>query len=107
MFGRGWQSSTGVVLDSRVKSASVSDHSGTSVTREFVVAVLMPGGETTNVTVPEGNYSDLWAPKIGQGVKVEISAKGDKVRFDKSDLGLSFAEYERRQREGFNAKLGG
>jgi len=107
MFGRGWQSSTGVVLDSRVKSASVSEHSGTSVTRELVVAVLMPGGETTNLTVPEGNYSDFWAPKIGQSVKVEISAKGDKVRFDKSDLELSFAEHERRQREGFNSKLGG
>ena len=107
MFGRGWQSSTGVVLDSRVKSASVSDQSGSSVTREFVVAVLMPGGETTNVTVPQGNYSDFWAPRVGQAVLVEISAKGDKVRFDKSDLGLSFAEYERRQREGFNSKLGG
>jgi hypothetical protein len=59
MFGRGWQSSTGVVLDSRVKSVSVSEHSGTSVTREFVVAVLMPGGETSNVTVPEGTYSDF------------------------------------------------
>mgnify|MGYP000927949405 CR=1 FL=1 len=107
MFGRGWQSSTGVVLDSRVKSASVSEHSGSTVTREFVVAVLMPGGETRNITVPEGNYSDFWAPKVGQNVKVEISAKGDKVRFDKSDLGLSFAEHERRQREGFNSHLGG
>ena len=107
MFGKGWQSSTGVVLDSRVKSASVSEHSGSSVTREFVVAVVMPGGETTNVTVAEGNYSDFWAPRIGQSVKVEISAKGGKVRFDKSDPGLSFAEHERRQREGFNSKLGG
>lgn len=107
MFGRGWQSCTGVVVDSRIKSASVSDHSGSSVTREFVVAVLMPGGETTKFTVPQGNYSDFWAPKIGQSVKVEISTKGDKVRFDKSDLGLSFAEYERRQREGFNSTLDG
>ncbi|MCG2798707.1 MAG: hypothetical protein L6367_09230 [Cellulomonas sp.] len=107
MFGRGWQSSTGVVLDSRVKSASVSESSGSSVTREFVVAVVMPGGETTNVTVPQGNYSDFWAPRIGRSVKVEISAKDDKVRFDKSDLAMSFAEHERRQREGFDSKLGG
>ncbi|HEY3338993.1 MAG TPA: hypothetical protein VGK18_10860 [Propionicimonas sp.] len=84
----------------------MSEHSGSSVTREFVVAVLMPGGETTNVTVPQGNYSDFWAPRIGQNVKVEISAKGDKVRFDKADLGISFAEHERRQRQGFDSKLG-
>jgi hypothetical protein len=32
-------------------------------------------------------------------VKVEISAKGDKVRFDKADLALSFAEHERHQQQ--------
>lgn len=66
----------------------------------------MPGGETTNVTVPQGNCSEFSAPRIGQNVNVEISAKGDKVRFD-GGLGISFAEHERRQREGFNSKLGG
>lgn len=29
------------------------------------------------------------------------------MRFDKSDLGLSFAEHERCQQQGFNSKLGG
>lgn len=100
MFGQGWWPSTGVVLDSRVTYASVSESSGSSVTRELVVAVLLPGGETADVTVPQGGYSALWAPRIGQSVKVEISAKGDKVRLDKSDLGISFAEHERRQRAG-------
>ena len=105
MFGRNWQQTMGVVLDSRVKNAKVSEQSGSTVTREFVVAVAMPDGVSRNVTVPEGNYSDFWAPKAGQSVKIEVSAKGDKVRFDRSDLGLSFAEHERRKRAAFDGKI--
>ncbi len=106
MFGRNWQASTGVVLESRVKSASVSEHAGSTVNREFVVAVAMPGGSTQNVVVQQGNYADFWAPKNGQNVKVEVEVKSGKVRFDKSDEGLSFAAHERRQKDGFDAKLG-
>jgi ribosomal protein L28 len=105
MFGRGWQEATGVVLDSRVKSAKVSEQSGSTVTREFVVAVTTSDGATRTVTVPEGNYSDFWAPRVGQSVKIEVSAKGTKVRFDRSDLGLSFAEHERLKRAAFDGKI--
>lgn len=105
MFGRGWAQTTGVVSDSRVTRATVSEQSGSTVTREFVVAVAMPDGVTRSVVVPEGNYSDFWAPRIGQSVKVEVSAKGDRVRFDRSDPGLSFAEHERRTRAAFDEKV--
>src|SRR4051794_39857108 len=106
MFGRNWQATTGVVLDSRVKSASVSEHSGSTVNREFVVAVAMPGGATENLVVPQGNYSDFWAPKNGQSVKIEVEAKSGRARFDRADQGLSFAAHERRQRDDFDSKLG-
>lgn len=106
MFGRSWQSAVGIVLDSRVAKAKISEQSGSTVTREFVVAVTTSDGVTRNMSVPEGNYSDFWAPKVGQSVKVDVSAKGDKVRFDRSDLGLSFAEHERRTKAAFDGKLG-
>jgi hypothetical protein len=105
MFGKTWSPATGKVIDSRVTGASVTEH-GSSVRKEFVVEITPEGGEPYKAVVPEGNYSDFWAPKPGQSVKLEIEAKTSKVRFDKSDLGLSFKEHERKAAEGFNNSLG-
>ena len=106
MFGKTWNPATGTVLESRVIGASVTEHGG-SVRKEFVVEVT-PNGEAPpyRAVVPAGNYSDFWAPKNGQVVKLEIEAKSSKIRFDKSDLGLSFKEHERQAALRFNNALG-
>ena len=106
MFGKTWTPATGKVIDSRVTGASVTEH-GSSVRKEFVVEMLAEGGEPSRIVVPAGNYSDFWAPKPGQAVKLEVDAKSGKVRFDKADLGLSFKEHERRTAEGFRNSLDG
>ncbi len=103
MFGKTWNPATATVIDSRITGASAASEHGGSVTREFLVEVLPSSGTPYRVAVPDGNYSDFWAPKIGQRVMVEIEAKSGKVRFDCSDLGLSFREYERRTAARFDA----
>ena len=104
MFGKTWNPATGTVIDSRVTGASVTEHGG-SVRKEFVVDVTPEGKETYRAVVPAGNYSDFWAPKNGQKVKLEIEAKSNKVRFDKSDIGISFKEHERLAAQRFNTSL--
>ncbi|MCW2747307.1 MAG: hypothetical protein JWP10_449 [Nocardioidaceae bacterium] len=106
MFGKNWQPGTGKVLDSRVKKVSVTEH-GNAITREFVVEVKPSEGAVFRAEVPEGRYADFWHPKIGQSVKVEIDPKSGKVRFDKSDLGLSFKEHQRKAAGAFDATLRG
>ena len=105
MFGKTWKAATGTVIDSRVAGVSMSEHADASVRKEFVVDVVPAAGASFRAVVKAGNYSDFWAPKNGQKVKLEIEAKSDKVRFDKSDLGLSFKEHERRAAQGFNSAL--
>jgi hypothetical protein len=104
MFGKTWNPATGTVIESRVTGASVTEH-GSSVRKEFVVEVAPNGEAPYRAVVPAGNYSDFWAPKNGQVVKLEIEAKSSKIRFDKSDLGLSFKEHERQAALRFNNAL--
>ncbi len=105
MFGKTWEAATGTVIDSRIAGVSLSEHADSSVRREFVVEVTPAVGAPFRTVVKAGNYSDFWAPKNGQKVKLEIETKSQKVRFDKSDLGLSFKEHERRAAQGFNSAL--
>ncbi|AXT84526.1 hypothetical protein C6I20_04485 [Aeromicrobium sp. A1-2] len=104
MFGKTWEAATGTVVESRVTGASVAEH-GSSVRREFVVEVVPAAGAPYRAAVKEGNYSDFWHPRPGQRVLLQIEAKSGKVRFDRSDPGLSFKEHERRTSAAFDAAL--
>ena len=104
MFGRGkWEAAEGRVIDSRVAKVRVSEDSGASITREFVVEVRTAGGETFRATLGPPRSSDFLDPRIGARVGVEIEAKSGKVRFDMADPGLSLKAFERRQKAVFDA----
>ena len=104
MFGKAWDKATGTVIESRVTGASVTEH-GSSVRKEFVVEVVPAQAAAYRTVVPEGRYSDFWAPRNGQRVGLEVEPKSGKVRFDKADPALSFTEHERQSAERFNSSL--
>lgn len=104
MFGKTWNPATATVIDSRVVHVSAASEHGPTIKHEYILEVAPPDGSAYRAVVPDGNYSDFWAPRNGQRVKVEIEAKRGKVRFDRSDLGLSFREHERRLAARFDAE---
>ena len=108
MWGRKkheWLPASGTVTNSRVAKASTSESAGTSVTRDFVVEVRLPGSEPFSALVPTPRTSDFYDPRIGAVVKVEVDAETHQVRFDRSDESLSFKAYEKAQQAAIDRQL--
>jgi hypothetical protein len=104
MFGKHWESATGTVVDKRV-AGTTSGGADAVVKMEFIVDVQLLTGHVFRAKVDALNAADFWAPKIGQSVRVEVEQKSNDVRFDKSDLGISFKEYKRAQAASFDVAL--
>lgn len=104
MFGRRWEPAEGVVIDQRVGKVRGSGESAVA-TRDFIIDVRTTGGDFFRAEVEQPHWSDFWAPRVGQSVKVEVETKSRAVRFLKGDDATSFAAFQRRQASSFDAQL--
>lgn len=103
MFGHEWQCAQGKIIESRVRSVSGD---GLVVIREYIVDVTMPGGGLLRALVEEPRIAtDFRQPARGDEVGVEVDAKNQHVRFDKTDPRLSIIAHRQAEDEEFAAML--
>jgi len=103
MFDGHWAPAEGVVVDRQIKDSKWSGGTSTSVLFEFIVDVRPAEGAPFRALVQAPKIAtDFSQPEVGQHVKVEVHGDSQKVRFDKSDPGLSIkaARQARKQRFG-------
>ena len=103
MFGKHWTSAQGTIVDRRVR---VATGDGNIPIYEYVVDVAAPGGEVFRGKA-DGPLiaTDFRDPSIGMTVAVEFDPKSHKVKFDTDDPQLSWKQYKKDRKEGFEASL--
>jgi hypothetical protein len=105
MFGKKWESASGVVINSQLTGGYGSPD---STTREFVIEVTTKAGEVFRAKVGQPrNSTNFWDPKIGQRVLVEYDPASRSVRFDKSDPGINAKIQIKASESAFDADLHG
>ena len=106
MFDGHWAPAEGVVVDRRIKDSKWSGGTSTSVLFEFVVDVHPAEGAPFRALVEAPKIAtDFSQPEAGQHVKVEVHGDSQKVRFDKSDPGLSIKAAKQARKQHFDATL--
>jgi len=103
MFGHHWEKARGTVISSRAKSTTGD---GMVTIREYIVDVDRTDGRRIRALVQEPRLAmDFWPPSPGDVVGVEVGAKDDEVRFDKSDPQLSTKARRKMRDDSFRATL--
>jgi len=106
MFDGHWVPEEGTVVDRRIKDSKWSGGTSTSVLFEYIVDVRPTEGAAFRALVqPPKMATDFSQPEVGQQVKVEVHSDGQKVRFDKSDPGLSIKASKRARKQRFDETL--
>ena len=106
MFDEHWSPAGGVVVDRRIKDSKWSGGTSTSVLFEYIVDVRPAEGAPFRALVQAPKIAtDFSQPEVGQQVKVEVHGDGKKVRFDKSDPGLSIKAAKRARKQRFDEVL--
>ena len=103
MFGKHWTAAQGTIVDRRVR---VATGDGNIPIYEYVVDVTAPTGEVFRGKA-DGPLiaTDFRDPSIGMTVAVEFDPKSHKVKFDTDDPQLSWKQYKKDRKEGFEASL--
>ena len=103
MFGKHWTSAQGTIVDRRVR---VSTGDGNIPIYEYVVDVTAATGEVFRGKA-DGPLiaTDFRDPSIGMTVAVDFDPKSHKIRFDTDDPQLSWKQFKKDRKDGFEASL--